>query len=249
MLKYKISIVSYLNTIPFIYGINHSNLKEKIELILDYPSICADRLISNKVDIALVPVVILNEYPQFNIISNYCIGSSGKVDTVCLYSEVPLDNIKQIHLDYQSRTSIELLKVLCKEYWKINPELITSNKGFEDNISNTTAALVIGDRAFSLNQKYPYIYDLSENWKSYTGFPFVFACWASNKSIDKTFIKEFNKSISYGVNKIEESILDHINDDYVACNDPLDYLNNKISYIFDDDKRKGMDLFLRKINF
>ena len=116
MVNYKVSAVSYLNTIPFIHGIKSSNISDFIDLQLDYPSVCAQKLINNEVDIALVPVVVLKDNPQFNIISDYCIGSNGKVDTVCLYSDVPLKEIKEIYLDYQSRTSIELLKVLCKDH-------------------------------------------------------------------------------------------------------------------------------------
>ncbi|MGY8989787.1 MAG: MqnA/MqnD/SBP family protein, partial [Flavobacteriales bacterium] len=86
MVKYKVSAVSYLNTIPFIYGVNNSKISNQIELLLDFPSECARKLSENEVDIALVPVVILNKNPKFKIVSDFCIGANGKVDTVCLYS-------------------------------------------------------------------------------------------------------------------------------------------------------------------
>ena len=126
-MRYKISAVSYLNTMPFIYSINNSSLRNSIRMKLDYPSMCADKLLSDNVDIALAPVVVLNSSSKFRVISDYCIGSDGKVQTVCLYSNVPLKDIKKIYLDSQSRTSVELLKVLCKEYWRISPAFISSN--------------------------------------------------------------------------------------------------------------------------
>ena len=55
----RITAVSYLNTIPFIYGIENSLLSYNIELSLDYPTICADKLINDEVDLALVPVVVI----------------------------------------------------------------------------------------------------------------------------------------------------------------------------------------------
>ncbi len=114
MVKYKVSAVSYLNTIPFIYGLKQSKLIEIIDLYLDYPAICADKLISREVDIALIPVVAIPQLENAYIISDYCIWSDGEVDTVCLYSDVPIQEIESIALDYQSRTSVALLKILLK---------------------------------------------------------------------------------------------------------------------------------------
>jgi len=246
MVKYKVSAVSYLNTIPFIYGVNNSEISNQIELFLDFPAECARKLLKDEVDIALVPVSILKKNPEFNIISDFCIGSEGKVDTVCLYSEIPLEEIEEIYLDYQSRTSVELLKVLCREYWKISPKLKNSEKGFEDKIEGRRAALIIGDRAFAANKKYKYVYDLPEIWKEMTGHPFVFACWISNKNIDKNFLSEFNSALQFGLSEIDKAV-EIEKHNFPHCNNPNDYLNNKISYILDKEKREGMKVFLSMI--
>ena len=146
MVKYKVSAVSYLNTVPFIHGLKQSELIHNIDLQLDYPSICADKLINGTVDLALLPVAVIPKLKDSYIISDYCIGADGAVDTVCLYSDVPITDIDSIGLDYQSRTSVALLKILLKEYWQLNPELKKVGIGFEDNIKGNHAALVIGDR-------------------------------------------------------------------------------------------------------
>jgi chorismate dehydratase len=147
MVKYKVSAVSYLNTIPFIYGLKKSKLMDTMDLQLDYPAICAYKLINGEVDIALVPVVVIPQLESPHIISDYCIGSNGEVDTVCLYSDVPIEEIQTIALDYQSITSVALLRILLKEYWQVKPELNKTKLGFEDKIKGKHAALVIGDRA------------------------------------------------------------------------------------------------------
>ena len=246
MVKYKVSAVSYLNTIPFIHGIKSSNIYDSIDLQLDFPSECARKLSENEVDIALVPVAILKKNPEFKIVSDFCIGSNGKVDTVCLYSNVPLEEIEELLLDYQSRTSVELLRILCREYWKISPKFQNSEKGFENKIEERTAALIIGDRAFTANKKYKYVYDLPEIWKEMTGLPFVFACWISNKNIDKHFLSEFNSALKFGLSEIDKAV-EIEKHNYPHCNNPNDYLNNKISYILDEEKRKGMEVFLSMI--
>ena len=243
----KISAVSYLNTIPFIHGLKQSELIKTIDLQLDYPSICADKLINGTVDLALVPVAVIPKLKEAYIISDYCIGANGAVDTVCLYSDVPIEEIESIALDYQSRTSVALLRVLLKEYWQYNPELKKANVGFEENIKGNHAALVIGDRAFALNTKYAYIYDLSAIWKEMTGFPFVFAAWVANTKLPEDFIISFNKALEKGLSNIDKALALE-GDSYPNCKNPEDYLNNKISYNLDVEKQKGMELFLRKIS-
>jgi len=242
----KISAVSYLNTMPFIYGLKNSPIFDQIELSLDFPALCSDKLLNNQVDIGLIPVSTIPEINNAQIISNYCIGSDGKVDTVCLYSNVPILEIESIALDYQSRTSTELLKLLLNEYWKITPQLTNTESGFENKINGKHSALVIGDRTFELNNRYSYIYDLSDIWKQLTGLPFVFATWVANRELPKDFIVAFNKALKNGLTDINKAIALE-GDNYPNCKDPEDYLNYKISYLLDDEKQKGMALFLEKI--
>ena len=244
MKKYKISAVSYLNTMPFIQELQNSSINNELDIILDYPSICAEKLIENIVDIALVPTAILKFNSKIRVISDYCIGSVGKVDSVCLYSKVPLDEIDYIYLDYQSKTSVELLKILCRDYWKINPSFISDNNDFDNKIKDLNSALVIGDRAFLLHKEYDFVYDLSEYWYRFTGLPFVFACWAANKDIDSRFLKLFNKALSLSVKNIDYYTKNY---KHHSCPDVNDYLTNKISYHLDVYKKKGMSLFLEKI--
>src|ERR1043166_8619691 len=108
--KIKISAVAYLNSKPFIYGLEHSRVLDQIDLQLDIPSECARKLINNEVEIGLVPVAVLPLIRDRQIISDYCIGAVGKVNSVMLYSDVPLDEIRTVLLDYQSRTSVTLVK-------------------------------------------------------------------------------------------------------------------------------------------
>lgn len=245
-MQYKISVVSYLNTIPFIFGLKQSGLDKRLDISLDIPSACADKLLSNKVDIGLVPIIVLKRMQNAHIISDFCIGADGAVDTVCLFSDVPVDQIKSIFLDYQSKTSVELLKILLKEYWDISPKLLVANINYEADIKGGTAGLIIGDRAFKYQNKFAYVYDLSTIWKIHTRLPFVFAAWIANKEIDKCFQNEFNKALSFGVGDIEKAI-DSATDIYSHCKNPTDYLNDKISYKLDENKRKGMKVFLDKI--
>ena len=85
---------------PYKWALKRSDLLDKIDLQEDIPSICAQKLKFGQVDIALVPVALLPELNSYFIETDFCISADGKVDSVKLYSEVPLNKIKTIILDY-----------------------------------------------------------------------------------------------------------------------------------------------------
>ena len=244
MEKIRISAVSYLNTKPFVYGLQHSDLINRVDLSLDIPSTCASKLTNDLADIGLIPVAAIADVPKAHLISDYCIASSGKVRTVALLSNVPLPQITKIILDYQSRTSVQLVRVLVSYFWKINPLWENGQKGYiESKIDKTTAVIVIGDRVFESEKKFAYCYDLGEAWKNFTGYDFVFACWIANKPIDIGFISDFNKALAFGLLHIKEVIdeCEKIYPDYQL----KDYFYKNLSLVFDDSKRKGLELFLK----
>ncbi|TAL60268.1 MAG: hypothetical protein EPN85_07560 [Bacteroidetes bacterium] len=239
----RISAVSYINASPFVYGLEHSGFLKNFSLSLDVPSVCAEKLKSNQVDIGLAPVAIIPELGEHFILPDFCIGANGPVRTVMLYSDVPLKYIKTIYLDPQSRTSCLLVQILAKHWWKIFPRFAGAKEGYEKKIKASIAGLVIGDRNFLLAGKYKYAYDLSEEWKSYTKLPFVFACWIANKKLDEKVSSALYQALKFGVDnrdKILKSLGTQI-DEKTAKN----YLYNSINYKFDKQKQEAMNLFLK----
>lgn len=205
------------------------------------PADCARKLLNGEVDLGLVPVAIIPELNEAHIVSNYCIGSDGPVESVCLFSDVPLEEIDTILLDYQSRTSVQLVQYLAANKWNIQPKWKAADSDFIEKISGTTAGVVIGDRAFPLLEKYEHVYDLSAEWKLHTGLPFVFACWVSNKKLPEDFISEFEKSIELGLTQREIAVEQMAHSDHENL---VRYVQNVISYSLDEKKREAMKLFL-----
>ncbi|NRF38113.1 menaquinone biosynthetic enzyme MqnA/MqnD family protein [Pedobacter foliorum] len=238
MSNIKISAVSYTNTKPFIYGIEHSEILSKIDLSLDIPSDCAAKLINNQVDIGLIPVAAIPYVPNANIVANYCIGSVGAVNSVFIFSDVAISEIKTVRLDSHSRTSNNLAKVLLKFHWKQDIEFTT------DINAKTDAIVLIGDRTFGKKTDYQFAYDMGEEWMTFTGLPFVYAAWVANKTIPQSFIDEFNKALAFGLGHRSELLKDlPVRDDF----DLDDYLFHKLDFDLTDKKREALDLFLSYI--
>lgn len=243
MKKIRVSAVSYLNTVPFTYGIRHSEIINQIELSLDMPSVCADKLIHQEADLGLIPVGALLSLDTYHIISDYCIGAEDAVSSVMLMSQVPLKDVKTVYLDYQSRSSVLLTRILAAKFWNIEPQWLQAEPGYENTINHTDAAVIIGDRVFENRNKFAYKYDLAEEWKKFTGLPFVFAVWASTQELDKTFVYAFNEALAFGLAH-KSTALDEWKKPLPDDLNALDYLQNNISYNLSNQKKKAMELFL-----
>ncbi len=241
--KIRVGAVSYLNTKPFLHGIKHSDLINRIELIEDYPSKIAGMLLNDEIDVGLVPVAILPNMKQSYIITDYCIGAEQEVVSVALFSDVPMDRIETVLLDYQSRTSVNLVKILFKEYWKKEVVLQDAKEDFRTQIKGNVAGIVIGDRALEQRNISPYMYDLAANWIAFTGLPFVFAAWIANKPLGVDFEAAFNLAIADGLQHINEVVAE----EHYASYDLKKYYTENISYELTANKRKGLELFLEKL--
>lgn len=243
--KIRVAAVSYLNTKPLLYGILRHRVSAQIELIEDYPAKIAQMLIDNEVDIGLIPVAATFKLKEWHTVTDYCIGANGPVASVCIFSEVPIDQIKTVYLDYQSRTSVNLAKVLLREYWQKEVEFLDAKgEDFRQSISGSTAGVIIGDRALEQRQHSPYIYDLAEAWKLHTGLPFVFAAWIANKKLPAEFEQLFNEANSLGFDHIDEIVKQNP----FKAFDLKNYYTRCIDYNLDEEKREAMRLFLGKLS-
>ncbi len=236
----KVGAVSYLNTKPLVYGFSHGGAIKNMELVEDYPARIAAMLLNDEIDVGLVPVTVIKELDEAHIISDYCIGAEGEVASVCLFSDAPIDKVEKVLLDYQSQTSVALAKILLKNYWKILPVIEHAGEDFRAHIKGTTAAVVIGDRAFEQRKQSPYIYDLAEAWLNFTGLPFVFAAWIANKKLPDDFIQRFNDANRLGLENIDAVVAENGSPHY----DLEKYFTQNISYELTEKKREGLEKFL-----
>ncbi len=242
--KIRIGAVNYLNTKPLLYGLNHAPLSSETEITLDYPAKIATRLMNDEIDIGLVPVAIIPRLREYYLVSDFCIGCDGPVSSVAIFGERPIEELSTILLDYQSRTSVALARILLKNYWKLNPVVVdTKGEEFRHQIMGSTGGLVIGDRALEQRTISPIHYDLGEAWKDHTGLSFVFAAWISNKPLSEKFITAFNEANRKGLENLDKVIGEN-----KSVFNLSDYYRKFISYNLDAEKRRGLRLFLEMMN-
>ena len=243
--RWRIGAVSYLNTRPLLLGMEQSPFKDRIDLIKSYPAKIAQDLLEGTIDIGLVPVAIMPLLSSPQIVSKYVIGTEGEVASVALFSQVPMEQVECVYLDYQSRTSVALAKVLLTQYWKKEVAFIAATEGYIDQISGTTAGVIIGDRALASLSRFEHVYDLGLVWKQHTGLPFVFAAWVANKPIPAEFMEAFDAANGYGLLHLEEVIA------LIPAHEQVynlhKYYTQNISYELTPEKRAGLAQFLEAL--
>jgi chorismate dehydratase len=240
--KISVGAVGYLNTKPLIHGILRSPVSDRLELLLDHPASLVRRLLAGEIDLGLIPVGALPSIPGARIVSDHCIGTEGEVASVAVFSESSVSDIRTVWLDYQSRTSVRLCRLLFERHLKRTDIRYKDarDEGYIGEIKGDAAGLVIGDRALRLHDRFPHRYDLGLLWKEFTGLPFVFACWVSTKELDPDFIAAFNEANRAGLADLENAVKGVVLPEY----DMGRYFRENISYTLDDAKREGMRIFL-----
>lgn len=232
--KVRVSAVSYTNTLPFLNGIRQSSVLDQIELSLENPSMCAQKVIDDEADLGIIPVAALLSLPEAHIITDYCIGTEGPVDSVFIFAHKPIAEIETLYLDKQSRTSNGLARVLLKHHWKREVRLVT-------DMDQADAYVLIGDRTFGKKNSVPYVYDLGLTWKDFTGLPFAFAVWVSKKQLPEDFVNSFNEALKLGVSE-PEAVISGLPE--YAGFDYHHYLTSSLNYHLNDKKREAIEKYL-----
>jgi len=175
MPTWKLGVVSFLNARPLVYGLERA---ADLELVFDVPSKLAERVDAGEVDVALVPVVdFAGADRQWQIVSDACIGCDGETLTVRVFSRVPPEQVRRLHVDGDSHTSVVLAGVIWRELYGANLEIVAF--GGDETVDECEAVLLIGDKVVHNSLlHYDIQTDLGSAWKTLTGLPFVFAAWA-----------------------------------------------------------------------
>ncbi len=227
------------------FGLEQSGLMPQIELVKDYPAKIAQDLMDGTIDMGLVPVAVIPLLKEAYLVSNYCIGAEREVASVCIFSQVPMEQIKKVYLDYQSRTSVQLARILLQQFWNKEVEFVKAEEGYINQIAGSTAGVIIGDRALAARSQFAFIYDLAGAWVQHTGKPFVFATWIANKPIPNAFMEAFDKANAFGLTHLNEVIAAIPTSEQVY--DLHTYYTQNISYVFTPEKKEGLNLFLESL--
>jgi chorismate dehydratase len=242
-MKKRLSVVSYLNSLPLGWGFLHGEQQGIFDLCFSVPSACADALASKQVDIGLIPAIEYQRIPQLAIIPGMALASKNSVSSVLIISRVPFEEIRSLASDTSSRTSLAMLKILFLEKVGRLPDLVQIPPDLSAMLKSHDAALLIGDSALQAGKNGFHVYDLAEEWIRMTGLPFVFAFWAVRGELSVPEKESFQASFEFGRRHLNEISLEQSTLLGIPQPDIFRYLTWNMNYSLDEDNLSGMRLF------
>ena len=246
----RVCAVSYLNTVPLVWGLLHGDQREKYDVSFAIPSECADRLADGRADIGIVPVVEAARL-GLSVIPGAGIASNGPVRSILLISKVPFGEIRTLAADSSSRTSVQLARVILAHRYDAEPGLIPQAPQLDAMLEAADAALIIGDPALSIDParlSWRWL-DLGDEWKRMTGLPMVFAVWAARAEVpeESYAADDFIDSVRFGMADLDRIVEEEHRRREMPAELVRNYLTRNVVFQFGDNERAGMRRFLTMV--
>jgi len=251
----RVSAISFLNTAPLMWDFEHgetaAQLRENFSITYTVPSQCAEELKMDLADIGIIPAAAYTTIHGLTIIPDVAIASKNVVRSILLVSKVPAERIRSVATDDSSRTSAALVEIFLRKFVGVNPGFRRQKAVLNEMLQWHDAALLIGDPALQAKTDGYYVYDLAEQWRRWTGRPFVFAFWAVRKaalnsvSSDVNLPEIFQHSRDGGLKHIPETAEEW--SPRLELPAPLisSYLTENIDYGLDAENLEGLRLFYK----
>jgi chorismate dehydratase len=242
----RIGCVPYLNAKPLIAWFHSKACDADAEVTYLVPSELAIGLKDGSLDVALVSIFEIFQRPNLALIPGISISADGHVRSVRLFSTVPFDRIRTVALDTSSLTSTALIRILLAEKHGIAPEYRSHRPDLREMLQTNDAGLIIGDLKL-FDSPAPYVMDLGETWKEFTGLPFVYAAWlARNEANTDELSRLLLHAKEWGEARLDPLSLEWAGKMGLPLERVRDYFLNVMKYGLDEQKLEGLNLFHKK---
>ena len=241
----RVGVVEYLNARPLVYGLD--SRPDLFSLRFDVPARCAALLHDGSVDLALLPVIEYLRRPDYRVVPDLAVASTGPVASVALFTTRPATAIRSIAIDASSRTAVALLRVLCAQWFEIEPKFVTMHPDLQAMLKRCDAAMLIGDVA--LFTEYETVVDLEkidlgEEWTAMTGLPFVWAFWAGRGDLVKPeHVAALRAARDAGAAAVDEVVAAHHGGDAEQAEIARAYLRENVQFALTEEGLAGLKRF------
>ena len=192
----RVGRIPYINCYPVYGAIDRKLVTLDAELVDGIPSALNTAMSVGGLDVSVISAVeYARDAARYLLLPDLAISCDGPVRSVMLFSRRPAESLggARVLLSRSSMTSVELLRLMFQQVWKAAPAFAPADAEISDlersGAQKHDARLIIGDAALLLTSgasaiagDYPYVYDLGQVWKEWTGLPFVFAVWVAQRS-------------------------------------------------------------------
>ena len=197
--RLRVGRIPYINCYPVYGAVDRGVVSLDATLIDGVPTELNRQMAAGALDVSVVSAVeYARESKRYLLLPDLAISCDGPVRSVLLFSRRPAEDLdgRPVLVSRSSMTSVALLELLFEHVWDARPVFVPANAEITDvdhfGDADHDARLVIGDAALLLGSRlrahravpadYQHAYDLGEEWKRWTGLPFVFAVWVAQRT-------------------------------------------------------------------
>jgi chorismate dehydratase len=233
---FRVGSVPYFNSVPLTRG-----LESEIQFMP--PAELAEELRNDELDAALVSITEVLFHDRYDVLDSVAVASLGEVYSVFLAHRMPLDELKTVHCDPASLTSVNLLKVLFAERGQAIEFRQLEDYG---QAAAHDAVLLIGNPAIDFRRggsaSDHQIWDLGSAWYELTKLPFVYAAWALRRGVENEALRaKLREARDFGRDTLD-FIIDHRTE--YDREFRKDYLGWHIHFHLGADEKRGLARFI-----
>ncbi len=244
--RLRLAGVGYLNARPLYEGLNREPASARVRLELASPREVARMIAEDEADLGQVPVAGLASLGDARLVRGAAIGARGNVRTVALFASCPIDEVTDLLVDASSRTSVVLARLILRARRHGKEPRLHACPPAEAiaGIGGKIGALVIGDPALIIENRFSHRLDLGGAWLELTGLPFVFAAWGGRPGVlsaadEQLLVDSKTLGMSHR-NAIADAHAEATGLDAAGLRA---YLHESIRYELGDEEQRGLQRF------
>jgi len=251
--KFRLGLLRFLNALPLTFKLrNHPEVEE----VWGLPVELTDLLRAGKLDGALTSAYVYAKKYK-GLISDLCIASEGRVQTVMLYSNSPIDEIRVIEEDPVSITSNAIVRIIFaerkqrvsfKQSGSSPYRSGESGKGETFELKEKTGRILIGDANFNPPFKADFVYDVATLVWEHFRLPCVFALWQGQRGVDGR-LKELIEWAFEEVQKDWSALYQFAEKNWDIPRRAMeDYFQNVLHYRLTDKDKEFLEFFSKRVH-
>jgi chorismate dehydratase len=245
--KLRVGIVNYLNSKPLAWGFLKGHHSALFAPSYHPPALVARLLAEGGLDVGLIPSIEVQRIPGLSVLPDLCIAADREVRSVLLVARTPVEEIRRVAVDHNSRTSAALVRILLAERYGLEPDYVEARPDVDRMLVDCEAALVIGDPALKVDRDRYRVLDLAAEWKSLTGLPFVFAVWAVRPEVDFPDLAfYFKSSLRFGLANLDSLVREAAAEVGLGSEEIRSYLTENLHFLLREPEREALAEFYRR---